>query len=138
VGNAAYSLDGASLIDLPVAERYGAIIGQQDEDLVLETEKGVRWVYKQFTRTYRKVKFRVTATELEAFFDLHVAVGGQETPFYYYPDTDNPGVRFFVRKDKDFMPQELESPVNVDGEIMAVFDYEMTLTGEVEVAEIAE
>jgi len=131
-----YITDPDELVLLPVAERYGSTIGIEESDIALETERGVRWIYKQFRRSVRKMTFRVTREQLLAFETLHNQVEGQLTPFYFFPDTDDMDLVLYVRKEQSFMPKELDEPGTVDGIATAVYDYELTLTSEVDPVEI--
>lgn len=126
-----YISNPMALVVLPVAERYGAAIGEQREDLLMETERGKRYVYNQFKRTIRTMTFRVTESQLVAFRTLHEAVNGQATPFYWVVDTDDSasGV-LYVRKEKDFRPTELDQPTAANGIQVPMYDYVLSLTGE--------
>lgn len=128
-----------TLVTLPVADRYGATIGFEENDLVQETEKGRRWVFKQFRRRVRKMIFRCTETELAAFRTLHDAVDGQDQPFIFVPDVSNlnPATFIFCRKDKDFLPKEFDSPGMEGGVLVTVFDYALEISEEPTGLEIA-
>ena len=121
---------------LPVAERYGVTLGYEEEDILHETERGKKWVYKLFRRRVRKITFRFTEAQYPAFEALHLAVEGQLTPFWYVADSDDPSSAIFVRKEKDFLPKELDEPASDNGTTTAVYEYELILTGEVDDLEI--
>ena len=128
--------EGAMVV-LPVAERWGATIGWEESDLAYESERGRSWIYKQFSKRIRRVSFRFSAADWDAFEALHVAVGGQDTPFFYYPDSAVTAVYLFCRKEKDFLPRELDQEGYFDGVKMAVFDYNMDLREEPASSEVA-
>jgi hypothetical protein len=127
-----YLTDPDALVVLPVAERYGSLIGIEENDIAFETERGVRYVYKQFKRKVRRMTFRMTEAQLAAFETLHNAVEGQLTPFYFVPDTDNAAVVLYVRKEPSFLPKELDEPAVVDGVVTTMYDYTLELTAEVD------
>jgi hypothetical protein len=126
-----YITDVGDKQEFPIAERYGSDpIGIEEGDLELTTERGRRYIYKQFTRQTRRLVFRGTTAQLQFFKDLHQLLGGQETPFYFLPDNDDEATVLFVRKEKDFKPKELDqAAADSDGDT-AVYDYELILTEE--------
>jgi len=137
-----YLADPGTLVTFPVAERYGSTpIARSEADIVYETNKGKRWVYKQFTRRVWKLVFRMTAQELGFFLDLHEAVEGQAQTFYFVEDVDtfdSVDDAFLVRKEPDFMPVELPDPAIVNGVQTAIYDYTLELTTEPTDAEVGE
>lgn len=132
------------LIDFPVGERFGSLVdGRLEGDLIHETERGKRWVYKQFTRRTWRLNFRVSETDLQFFRTLHDAVGGSETAFYFVEDVttfttagDSIGLDVLVRKEQHFDPHELTDPGVVLGVEMPFYDYTLELTEEPTDAEI--
>lgn len=131
-----YSVDDGpgGLVTLPVAERYGAQISFDRSQIILETEKGKRWVYPQFKRISMKLTFRVTTAELAAFEALDALANGAENAFYFVHDTDDMAAAFLCRKEKDYAPKELDEPAWVDGVETAVYDYTLEITEEPEAA----
>lgn len=126
--HAAYSLDGITWVPLPVAPRFGGAYDQEQQDLELVTERGVRWIRRQFSRDKWVLTFRVTAPQLQAFQDLHDAVDGQATPFYFALDyTASPRNEIYVRKEAGFKPGQLQEAADP-----ALYDYVMTLIGEID------
>jgi hypothetical protein len=124
--------ESEAVVPFPVGELYGSNpIRYQEGDLVIETERGKRWVYKQFSRQVYELKFKVSAVDIEFFRELHLAVGGQETPFYFVADSDDSaGVAIYVRKEQNFEPVELDEPGVVGGIEMAFYTYTLLLTQE--------
>lgn len=128
MGNTAYSLDGVNWIPLPVGPRFGGAYNIEQQDLELTTERGVRWIRRQFTRDKWILTFRFTEDFLPDFEALHTAVDGQLTPFYFTLDyTNSPVDAIYVRKEMGFAPGQINTPADVP-----VYDYVMTLTGEID------
>lgn len=125
-----YLTDPGGLILLPVAERYGAQIGYDQNQIILETERGRRWVYHQFRRTTYELVYRVTTEQLFLFQALHEAVNGSEIPFYFVHDTADLAAAVYGRKEKDYQPKELDEPGWVDGVETAIYDYTFRFTSE--------
>jgi len=133
-----YVTDPNAALEFPRGPRYGSAPRDILEgDLVIETEAGKRWVYKQFTRDKIVVNMRLTAEQLEFFRELHQTVGGQETEFYFVPDMDDIDTVVLVRKEPNFEPKELDDPGVVDGEEIALYDYSLTMTQEPDGPEVA-
>lgn len=131
---AGYYLAGPGpIVAFPRAVRFGGAPRDREEnDLALDTEYGVLWVYKQSRRRAYRLPFRVTAVELAIFETLHNAVEGQRTPFYYMPDITAPiGSAIFVRKEAHFQPREVEQPAVIDGVEVEVYDYDLILREEI-------
>jgi hypothetical protein len=116
-------------ITLPDAERYGGVHARHNEAVLVETEKGVRYVYEQFSRRQKKLPFRVTNDDIQALENLHVATHGAVLPFVYIPDISG-NLVLYVRKEQNFEPKEIESPVVSNDELMACWDYTLELTEE--------
>jgi len=127
-----YISDPGSVLTFPVGELFGSNpIGFDEGDLVIETERGKRYVYKQFSRRLWTLKFRVSEVDLQFFRTLHLAVGGQETPFYFVEDaSDSAGEAFYVRKEQHFKPTEIDQPGVVGGVEMPFYEYTLELTQE--------
>lgn len=131
-GEPVYNVSGepvisGSLVTLPVQRRLGAEYGYEAESLIMTTERGRRWVYPEYEREVRRMVFRLqTGAQLDAFYNLHVAVRGHRDPFIFIPDTaDSPYYTLFCRKEAHFMVRELENVAYGD-----IVDYTMTLTEE--------
>jgi len=128
MGNTAYSLNGSTWVALPVGPRWGGSYDQEQQDLELITERGVRWLRRQYSRDKWVLTFRVTESQLAAFQALHDAVDGQLTPFYFSLDyTASPLESVYVRKEAGFHPGQLQDEIDPP-----VYDYQMTLTGEID------
>jgi hypothetical protein len=132
MGNPAYYiLDPDEALEFPVAPRYGSSPHSIEEgDLTLTTERGKVWVYKKYRKKIPRVNVRVSETQLQFFKTLHLAVGGQETPFYYAPDSDDMATVFYVRKEPNFEPVELEEEGVFGGVVEPVYDYTLILREE--------
>jgi hypothetical protein len=132
-GEPTYDVNGqpvitGNLVELPIQARIGMEYGYEAENLTMTTERGRRWVYPQYEREVRRMTFRLKddGIQLNAFYDLHVAVRGSRDPFIWIPDVDaSPLYRFFCRKEAHLMVEQLRNVAH--GRIV---DYQMTLTGE--------
>jgi len=128
MGNTAYSLNGVDWIPLPVGPRFGLLPGEEEVNLELTTERGVRWLRRQFLRDKWTIPFRFTEDMKPEFKALHDAVDGQLTPFYFTLDyTNSPVDSIYVRKEAGFMPQMMTTPADVP-----VYEYNLILTGEID------
>jgi len=128
MGNTAYSLNGVDWIPLPVGPRFGLAPGTEEANLTLTTERGVRWIRRQFERDKWTVPFRFNEELKPDFQALHDAVDGEITPFYFTLDyTNSPVDAIYVRKEPGFMPQMLTTPAD-----LPVYDYNLILTGEID------
>jgi hypothetical protein len=99
--NAGQPVASGSPVELGIG-RWGRKIVKNRTDILLETERGRRYVYPQFDRRSFTILFRRTPLELEIFRELDEAVGGQRDPFLFIPDMDNPDETIFVRKSPEF------------------------------------
>ncbi len=130
MGNTAYSLDGSDWVELPVGPRWGGQYDSEQQDLELTTERGVRWIRRQFDRQKWVMTFRVTAEQLEDFRTLHQAVDGQSTPFYFSLDyiVASPiGGAIYGRKEAGFAPGQLSDETEPP-----TYDYVMTIIEEID------
>lgn len=126
-----YLSDVLDLNTFPVAERYGGMsVGWKEYDIVHETERAKKWVYKQASHKTRKLVFILTPAQLDFFDILHQAVGGQETAFYFVPDVDDPDTSIYVRKEQNFDPKERDEPGMVEGVLTTLYDYTLELEQE--------
>ena len=102
----AYSLDGDSWTELPVGPRFDAMLGVEEQNIDLETDAGVLWLYRLFERDRLELTFKFTLTQMAEFRALHDAVQGQLTPFYLTLDVNaDPIVSIYCRKEAGFLPQ---------------------------------
>lgn len=130
-GEPEYYSDGtpvvsSSLVELPINSRIGVEYGTERADILMETERGRRWIYPQFTRYRRAMIFRLTLAQLAAFETLDLAVGGQRDPFIFVIDTDvSPTEHIYCRKESSFIVRQLENVAHG-----AVVDYQMVITEE--------
>lgn len=130
-GEPEYYSDGTpvatgSEIELPIQSRIGVEYGTERSDLLMETERGRRWVYPQFTRYRRTMIFRLTLAQLAAFETLDDAVGGQRDPFFFIVDVDvSPQEQIFCRKESSMIVRQLENVAHG-----AMVDYQMIITEE--------
>jgi len=121
----------------PLGRRAGAI-SREHTDIEHETEEGVIWNYPQIRRRVWDLTFRITTEDdLEFFEDLHLAVDGRSSAFYFIPDVDeSPMQEYLVRKDKDFLPMGLDTPTFIGGVIVGIYDYHLILKEESEAAQV--
>lgn len=125
----AWSLDGDTWIDLPVGPRFDLMLGQEEINLDLETDAGVEWIYRLFTRDRWELPFKITMDQLADFRALHDAVDGQLTPFYFTLDrTAEPIVYIYGRKEPGFLPQGTGEFVNPP-----LFNYRLIIRQEIAV-----
>lgn len=117
-------------IELPRAMRDGGRRGRDRQQLVHETERGVRYVRHQWVREMRDYAFRVDVDDLAAFSTLDKAVEGMETPFTFVPDVDGEEV-LYCRKESDYRPMEIPELSVVDW-----YDYILSLSSEVTGTEV--
>ena len=147
MGYPGYSLADSSpveIITFPKGERPGSSLrgklgplAREHTDLEFETEEGVLWLYPQVRRRIWDLVFRVTEYELEIFETLHQAVDGQRIVFYFYPDVDaSPLISYPVRKEKDFKPQQIDTPTVINDIIVPVYDYHLIMREESAAAQI--
>lgn len=131
-----YISDPDDLQEFPVAGGFDSIEGDEEGDIDHETERGKRWVYKQFSRRIWRFIFRLTDVQKDFFRDLHRAVGGRETPFYFVPDVDaSPLEAVLVRKEKDFIPDSAQGMM-IAGGSGRFWQYTMELSEEPEGTEV--
>ncbi len=130
-GEPDYDVDGEPvasgiIVELPINSRIGVEYGTERSDIVMETERGRRWVYPQFDRYRRTMTFRLTLDQLAEFETLDEAVGGQRDPFFFIIDNDeSPREMIFCRKESSMIVQQLENVAHG-----AVVDYQMVITEE--------
>lgn len=129
--------DPDEALAFPKAESVGSLpIQNYEGDLVLKTEHGKTWVYKQFRGLQWTLQFRLTETQLQFFRDLHDLVQGQETPFYFVEDIEAEGsagtlVAYYVRKEAEFRPTNEQIGIDPEtGEETLFYDYTLELTQE--------
>lgn len=144
MANPGYSLVDASpveIIEFPRSVRASSSllgknagpIARERTDLVFETQEGVKWIRSQIRRRKWTLTFRVTLAELEIFATLDLAVDGQATAFYFYPNVDNPSEVYLVRKAKDFDPPAVDQFAKG---MVRIFDYVLELIEESAAAQI--
>lgn len=110
---------------LPRAPRYGGRPrGIERSHIELESEYGRRFVRQRGVIQVRTYPFRVDAIDLDDFDSLDAAVEGSNAPFSFVPDLEA-AEALFVRKERDYAPQELEA-WNEDN----LFDYQLALREE--------
>jgi len=126
-----YLSDPDDVVPFPKAESYGSLpIKNLEEDLELKSEKGKTWTYKQSRHRQWELDFILTKDQLQFFRDLHDAVEGRGTPFYFVEDLDDvEGTSYYVKKEKDFNPSDEKygAPEGVDTEY---YEYTLFLTQE--------
>lgn len=126
---AAYSLDTSPFewVDLPNvnrtpgAPRFGAAQDLDENNIVHETNFGVRHVYRVFTRNTWRLTFRITETQLATWRAMHDAVDGELIPFYFRIGD----AYLYCRKEAGFQPQQLTEMADDP-----LYDYTITLTEE--------
>lgn len=143
-----YLLDDSPpvVLEFPKAERFestanaravSGLTARRRTRLKHETEEGAYWVYPQSDRRYFRLVFRVTEIDLEFFYDLDEAVGGDEDAFYFVPDVDaSPQVAYLVRKTQDFETPSIGTPTYISGEIVQMYDYVLEMLEESEAGQI--
>jgi len=103
------------IIELPIGAWGRTIVNPRRTSIVLETEKGRRWVFPQLERGEWSLPFDCLPDDLETFRTLDSAVGGNRDPFLFTFDVEASPIEWvFVRKDQDFDEGE-EQPVSVNG-----------------------
>src|SRR6266571_4832453 len=126
-----YITDPSALVAFPVSFGFDSLKGHEEGDLAFETERGKRWVYKQFTRRTLKLQFRLTDSQLAIFETLHQAVQGQAIPFYFVPDVNaSPLDALYVRKEQNFTPARATG-MEQDGTVGRFWEYLLELSAEV-------
>lgn len=131
----AYSLDNINWTTLPGAWRYGGEPRSRvDSAIVMEADSGATYAYLQSGRKVWELHFRVGDTDLDAFEDLHLAVNGIVTPFFFGFKTGSynsphvpPPIVYTVRKEMDFRPVEMDQILGDE----AGYDYVLKLQEEV-------
>lgn len=113
------------LVTFPVAGQHGGSYNLIREMLAYKTERGRSWNYERFELRDWKITFRVSPAQLEIFRTLDIAVGGNRDPFLFVPDVTTPTTRIFCRKEKDFSPVQLSTPV-----LGAYYDYTLEISEE--------
>src|SRR5262249_6057932 len=120
-----------NVILLPVPETYGAEIGYDQEQIIMTSDRGNRFVYDQFRRIHMKLPFKLVGPQIFALQALHIAAHSSEIPFWFWYDTSDPAsTAFLCRKEKVFHPKEMADPVWVSGEEFPVWDYILDIAEE--------
>lgn len=102
----------------------------EESDIVMETIRLKRYVYKLGKRSTPSFIFRVPEEELEEFQAFHDDVQGQLTPFYYVFNTAaSPLATLYCRKEPDFKPTKI-GPYRFNGVLQGWFDYTLQLSQE--------
>lgn len=111
--------------------RWGRDIAIERAGIVLETERGRRYVYRQFQRRTFRLPFALLPVQLAVFAALDEAVDGDGDPFLFIPDVDeaSPGAAIFVRKTAGFV-EGTEEPVTVNGAVVRRVIYVLELSEE--------
>lgn len=109
--------------------RRGQALSKMRTRISLVTEEGVEWNYLQYEGRVWNLVYRMTEdAHLQFFHDLDDAVHGDIEAFYFCPDlSESPLQVYLVRKDKDFLPQGLETPVWDGTNIIWAGDYVLPL-----------
>lgn len=110
------------ILRTPIAPMHGSAFDADEQNIVHETNRGVRRVYRLFEREVWRLVFRFSETEKPSFRAMHDAVDGQINPFYFRVGT----TILFCRKEAGFRPRMLADPTRGP-----VYDYELILTEEI-------
>lgn len=127
---ASYSLNTSPLVWVnlpgilrtPIAPKHGSAFDADEQNVVHETNRGRRHVYRLFTRSVWRLSFRFSETEKPTWRAMHDAVDGELTPFYFRVGT----TVLYCRKEAGFRPRMLAEPTKGP-----VYDYELILTEEI-------
>lgn len=111
-------------LELPRAHRYGKTPGRERADIFHETIRLKSYVYALGYRNVRDYVWRVLETELANFDTWDDAVEGRLYPAVFIVDTSGTEV-LYVRKQRDYRPNELTDPMDVSG-----YDYRIELREE--------
>lgn len=97
-------IDG-DLVVLPVQGRIGAKYGNITYKKRNRTQRGRRYSYPDWDAEFYEIQFRLNTLngDIDAFRDLHDAVGGDGDPFIFVFDTEESPMRtMFCRKEENF------------------------------------
>lgn len=127
---ASYSLDTSppvwvdlpGILRTPIAPRFGSAFDAEEQNIVHETNRGVRRVYRLFTRNVWRLTFRFQESNKAAWRAMHDAVDGELTPFFFRVGT----TILYCRKEAGFRPRMIPEPTQGP-----VYDYELILTEEI-------
>lgn len=128
--SASYSLDTSPLVWVnlpgilrtPISPRHGSAFDVYEQNIIQETNRGVRRVYRLFTRQVWQLGFRFSEDQKAAFRAMHDAVDGELTPFYFRAGT----TILYCRKEAGFKPRMIREATHGP-----VYDYELILTEEI-------
>lgn len=132
-----------TLVVLPRPFRWNSVIDRENDELgheenasiINETIRGVEYSNKLFERFVANPIFRVPSTELPELRALHRAVSGDVTPFWFYPNSSDTAIKFYVKKEPDFKPTPVFPGVHLSA-MRQWWDYELHLRTIVEAAQI--
>ena len=83
--------------------------GIREEDIYMETERGMIYVYQLFNKNHIQASWQITNTELASFRTWHNTVRGRLYPFLYIPNVET-AENYYVRmKEAPYMPNETDS-----------------------------
>lgn len=124
--HSAYSLDGTTWIDFPVGPRFDLIQGNEESNIVIDTDSGFRRIYRQYRRYVWRLTFKIQKADIQSFVDLHQAVRGATIPFYVTLDkSTDPIVAIYGKKTAGALNRGTGEKV-----LPPVFTYEMTVQSE--------
>ncbi len=123
----AYSLDNSTWVEFPKGPRFDIGLGVEEQNTNLETDRGRRFIYPQYTRDLWNVTFRFTEDDRQDFLDFHESIDGQLTPFYFSVTANDALLAvMYGRKSIGFFPGGIGVAA-----IPVVYEYKFTVVGEV-------
>lgn len=123
----AYSLDGSTWILFPTGPRFDFGFGVEESNIVLETDRGRRFFYSQYTRDRWDLSFRFIDDDRASFQEFHDAVDGQLSPFYISIGmAGQAAALMYGRKSSGFFPAGISVAA-----IPVVYEYKFSVVGEI-------
>jgi hypothetical protein len=135
----AWSMDNVTWNPFPGYYRLGGSpFDQEEENIKIVTDSGVRFVYNLFTRDSYELVFRVTYSylfnasddlDVTTLFGFHNTVQGEGIPFYFSAIGDGSDSEY-VRKEAGFHAVELDTFGDIGSGPETVYDYTLRMTQE--------
>jgi hypothetical protein len=123
----AYSLDGTTWVTFPKGPRFDWAPGLEEQNIVLETDSGRRFIYPQFQRDSWSITFRFSDMDRQHFQDFHNAVDGQLNQFYLTVGANNAAIAvIYGRKSVSFLPAGISV-----ASVPVIYEYKFSVFGEV-------
>jgi hypothetical protein len=123
----AYSLDGTTWVEFPKGPRFDICFGIEEQNINLETDRGQRFIYSQFTRDRWDLTFRFSDTDRQNFQDFHDAVDGQLNKFYLTVGANGSAIALMYGiKTVSFLPAGISIAA-----IPVIYEYKFSVLGEI-------